>query len=405
MKQGKIAPNHEVKGTIYKLIMTYLVNLECPHCKQVYPAHKEQTYCLHCQSPILAHYDLSAAREHLDRDKFNHRQPGMWRWHELLPVENPDCISSLGEGDTPLLPLIKLGKVYGAARVWVKDESVNPTASFKARGLSAAVSKAREFKLDQLVIPTAGNAGGALAAYASRAKLKSAAVMPVDTPTAIIDECRHYGAETILVKGLISDCARLVDEMTASGDWFSVSTFREPYRLEGKKIMGYELAEYFQWKLPDNIIYPTGGGTGLVGMWKAFKELLALGWLENQKLPKMITVQSKGCAPVVKAFHDGLERCEFWQDASTIASGLRVPLSLADRMILEILRESGGTAVAVTDDVMLVTQAELATQEGLFTSPEGAATLAALKQLLINGFIQPGESVVLFLTASGVKYI
>ena len=222
---------------------------------------------------------------------------------------------------------------------------------------------------------------------------------------AIIDECRHYGAETILVEGLISDCAHLVEEMTASGDWFSVSTFREPYRLEGKKIMGYEWAEHFQWKLPDNIIYPTGGGTGLVGMWKAFKELSALGWLEHQKLPKMIAVQSEGCAPVVKAFQAGWDRCEFWQDASTIAGGLRVPLSLADKLILDILRESGGSAVAVSDEVMLEVQVELANQEGLFFSPEGAATLAALKQLLSDGYLQSEESVVLFMTASGVKYI
>jgi threonine synthase len=385
--------------------MTYLVHLECPQCEQIFSAHTEQTLCHQCHSPILARYDLSSARDQLDRGKISHRQPGMWRWQELLPVENPDCISSLGEGDTPLLPLLKLGYKYGVSRVWVKDESINPTASFKARGLSAAVSKAREFNIKQLIIPTAGNAGGALAAYASRAKLKSTAVMPNDTPTAIIDECRHYGAETILVEGSISDCARLVDEMIASGDWFSVSTFREPYRLEGKKIMGYELAEQFHWKLPDNIIYPTGGGTGLVGMWKAFKELLELGWIEVGQLPKMISVQSEGCAPVVKAFHAGLDRCEFWQDAITIAAGLRVPLSLADRLIIEILRESSGTAVAVRDDIMLDVQAELAHQEGLFSSPEGAATLAAFKLLLTNGFIQPDESVVLFMTASGVKYI
>jgi len=353
----------------------------------------------------LARYDLTSARERLDRGIISHRQPGMWRWHELLPVEDLNCVTSLGEGDTPLLPLQKIGKKHGASRIWVKDESINPTASFKARGLSAAVSKAKELDLNQLAIPTAGNAGSALAAYASRARMKSAAVMPVDTPGAIIEECRRYGAETILVEGLISDCARLVDEMTEKGAWFSVSTFREPYRLEGKKIMGYELAEEFSWKLPDNIIYPTGGGTGLVGMWKAFKELQILGWLENQHLPRMISVQSKGCAPVVDAFHSGLDRCEFWQGASTIAGGIRVPLSLADKLILEILRESGGTAIAVGDDDMLEVQAELANQEGLFSSPEGAATLAALKLLLSDGFIKPEESVVLFMTASGLKYV
>jgi threonine synthase len=329
----------------------------------------------------------------------------MWRWHELLPVEDLSYVSSLGEGDTPLLPFLNLGNHYGASNIFTKDESINPTASFKARGLSAAVSKAQEVGLKQLVIPTAGNAGGALAAYAARARMKSTAVMPVDTPQAIINETRLYGAEVILVDGLISDCAYVVKEMTSSGEWFSVSTFREPYRLEGKKIMGYELAEEFHWQLPDNIIYPTGGGTGLVGMWKAFQELQTLGWLEDSNLPKMISVQSDGCAPVVKAFLSGSDRCEFWQDATTIAGGIRVPLSLADRLILEILRESSGTAVAVGDDEILEAQVELGKQEGIYASPEGAATLAALIKLLANGFIQPEESVVLFITASGVKYI
>ena len=385
--------------------MSYLIHLECPQCNRIFTASKVQTFCHHCEAPILAHYDLSGAREHLDRDQLSHRKPGMWRWHELLPVEDLNYVSSLGEGDTPLLPLLNLNKQYGASKIFAKDESINPTASFKARGLSTAVSKAQEVGLKQLVIPTAGNAGGALAAYASRARMKSTAVMPADTPQAIINECRLYGAEVILVDGLISDCAYVVEEMTLTGEWFSVSTFREPYRLEGKKIMGYELAEEFHWQLPNNIIYPTGGGTGLVGMWKAFQELQTLGWLEDSNLPKMISVQSDGCAPVVKAFHSGSDRCEFWQDASTIAAGIRVPLSLADSLILEILRESSGTAVAVGDDEMLEAQDELGRQEGIYASPEGAATLAALIKLLANGFIQPEESVVLFITASGVKYI
>ncbi len=385
--------------------MSYLTHLECPQCNRIFPASKVQTFCHHCEAPILARYDLSAAREHLDRNKLSLRRTGMWRWHELLPVEDLSYVSSLGEGDTPLLPFLNLGNQYGASKIFTKDESINPTASFKARGLSAAVSKAQEVGLKQLVIPTAGNAGSALAAYAARARMKSTAVMPVDTPQPIINETRLYGAEVILVDGLISDCAYIVEEMTSSGEWFSVSTFREPYRLEGKKIMGYELAEEFHWQLPDHIIYPTGGGTGLVGMWKAFQELQTLGWLENSNLPKMISVQSDGCAPVVKAFLSGSDRCEFWQDATTIAGGIRVPLSLADRLILEILRESSGTAVAVGDDEILEAQVELGKQEGIYASPEGAATLAALIKLLANGFIQPEESVVLFITASGVKYI
>ena len=385
--------------------MSLFTHLECPQCNQYFPADEIQTFCQECQAPILARYDLTTAREKLDRDEFRHRQSGMWRWHELLPVSDLRYISNLGEGDTPLLPILGRGGNKGISNIWVKDESRNPTASFKARGLSAAVSKAKEIGLDQLVIPTAGNAGGALAAYASRARIKSAAVMPKDTPSAIVNECRYYGAEVILVDGLISDCAEVVKEMTSSGDWFSISTFQEPYRLEGKKIMAYELAEAFNWSLPDVIIYPTGGGTGLVGMWKAFLEMISMGWLQDSHLPRMISVQSEGCAPVVKAFQSGAERCEFWDNAETIASGLRVPLSLADRMILDILRQSGGSAIAVSDASMLDAQATLASREGIFASPEGAATLSALNKLIASGFIQPDESVVLFITASGLKYV
>jgi threonine synthase len=385
--------------------MSFLIDLECPQCHQVFSAQKEQTFCHECHAPILARYDLAKLRGQLDRDEFQRRPPGMWRWRELLPVSDLSYISSLGEGDTPLLPLPRLGKNFGVSKLWVKDESLNPTASFKARGLSAAVSKAKEVGLQKLIIPTAGNAGGALAAYASRARMKSTAVMPKDTPKAIVNECQLYGANVVLVDGLISDCAQVVDEMASSGEWFSVSTFREPYRLEGKKIMGFELAETFKWRLPDVIIYPTGGGTGLVGMWKAFLELQSLGWLDDSNLPKMISVQSEGCAPVVKAFQSGSENCEFWENAETIAGGIRVPLSLADRLILEILRESDGTAVAVKDVAMIAAQRQLAKQEGIFASPEGAATLAALNQLFADGTIQSNESVVLFITASGVKYI
>jgi threonine synthase len=385
--------------------MSYLIDLECPQCHQVFSAEKEQTFCHECHTPILARYDLAKLRRDLDRDELQLRPHGMWRWRELLPIYNLNYIASLGEGDTPLIPLPRLGKMLGIPKLWAKDESVNPTASFKARGLSAAVSKAKEIGLNKLAIPTAGNAGGALAAYASRARMKSTAVMPRDTPKAIINECQLYGAKVVLIDGLISDCAQVVAEMTSSGEWFSVSTFREPYRLEGKKIMGFELAETFKWRLPDVIIYPTGGGTGLVGMWKAFLELQSLGWLESSHLPKMVSVQSEGCAPVVKAFQSGSENCEFWENAETIAGGIRVPLSLADRLILEIIRESGGSAVAVKDGAMIAAQSQLAKQEGIFASPEGAATLAAVNQLLVDGTIQSTESVVLFITASGVKYI
>lgn len=385
--------------------MSYLTHLECPNCKEIFTSEEVQSFCQDCHSPILARYDLSSAKENIDRDELSRRPQRMWRWHELLPVDNLAYLSSLGEGDTPLLAINAIKSLPDNGHIWIKDESLNPTASFKARGLSAAVSKAHEFGLKQLAIPTAGNAGSALAAYASRAGIKSATIMPSDTPQAIINECKLYGAEVTLVDGLISDCADIVTELTESGDWFSVSTFREPYRLEGKKTLGFEIAEQFDWQLPDFIIYPTGGGTGLVGMWKAFKELQAMGWLKSQILPKMIAVQSDGCAPVVKAFNSGAQHCEFWENAETFAGGIRVPISLADRLILKILRETGGGAVAVSDEEMRIAQHELAEQAGIFSSPEGAATLAAVKTLLANGTIQPDECVVLFVTASGVKYL
>jgi threonine synthase len=385
--------------------MTYLTHLECSECKKFFAADRVHTYCIRCNAPLMAKYDLLDLRTATRRDGISNRSPGMWRWHEVLPVTNQNVISSLGEGDTPLIPVSNLPSKYNQYLLYAKDESLNPTASFKARGLSAAVSKAKENGLRQLVIPTAGNAGGALAAYASRAGIESAVVMPKDTPPAIINECNSYGAEVILVDGLISDCAKVVDELVSTGDWFSVSTFREPYRLEGKKIMGYELAEAFGWQLPEAIVYPTGGGTGLVGMWKAFHEMVILGWLETEQLPKMISVQSIGCAPIVQAFSAGHDESKFWQDAETIASGIRVPHSLADKLILKILRETNGTAVSVTDDELIAAQNLLARREGVFTSPEGAATLVALDKLIDEEHIKPGDRVVLFLTASGVKYI
>lgn len=385
--------------------MSFLTHLECPQCGRIFNSDQVQTYCHACQSPLLARYDLVSASKVITREEIWNRQPGMWRWNEVLPIKDPYSISTLGEGDTPLLSMKNLKSKYAHIHLFAKDESQNPTASFKARGLSAAVSKAKELGLLQLVIPTAGNAGSALAAYASRIGLNSAVVMPADAPPAIISECQNYGAQVTLIDGLISDCAKVVNEMISTGDWFSVSTFREPFRLEGKKIMGYELAETFGWQLPDAIIYPTGGGTGLVGMWKAFEEMRSLEWLDVQKMPGMYAVQSTGCAPVVEAFHAGHETCKFWKNADTIASGLRVPLSLADKLILQILRESEGSAVSVTDSEIMKSQKILAEKEGIFTSPEGAATLAALDKLISAELIEAGDQVILFMTASGVKYI
>ncbi len=329
----------------------------------------------------------------------------MWRWRELLPVLNDENEISLGEGDTALLSLPRMGSELKLSNLYVKDESSNPTGSFKARGLAAAISKAKELGVEKVIIPTAGNAGGAMAAYAARAGIKAHIFMPKDTPLANIEESRMAGAEVVLVDGLISDAAGMAGEKARSEGWFDVSTFKEPYRVEGKKVMGYELAETFDWTLPDVIIYPTGGGTGLVGMWKAVAELEELGWLENPKRPRMVSVQASGCAPVVKAFEKKATFCDFWTNAHTIASGLRVPKSFADHLILQDLYESEGTAVAVSDEAIAEDQKQLAHLEGIFAAPEGAATLAALKELVKQGWVHPEERIVLFNTGSGLKYL
>lgn len=385
--------------------MSKLSHLECYDCKKTFDPNGIQTICLNCQAPLLARYDLEVSRDEFNRENFRERDPGMWRWHELLPVNRSENRIYLGEGDTPLLLLSNLGRALGLNNLYLKDESLNPTGTFKSRGISAALSKAKELGIKKVIIPTAGNAGGALAAYAARGNLEAYIVMPRDTPEANIIESRIAGAEVELVDGLISDAAKIVQMKSTSEGWFDVSTFKEPYRVEGKKIMGYELAEYFDWRLPDVIVYPTGGGTGLVGMWKAFDEMAQLGWLEKKPRPRMVAVQSEGCAPIVDAFHKGKRTSEFWKGARTIASGLRVPKSFADRIILDYLRESNGIAVAVSDEVILSAQKTLASAEGIFAAPEGAATVAALMKLVKQGWIDPDERIVLFNTGSGLKYI
>jgi len=384
---------------------SHISHLQCSGCGKDYSYNEIHTFCPICQSPLLAIYDLENARQQVDRDEVSRRSKGMWRWAELLPVIKPENRIFLGEGDTALLSLHHVEKQLGLSNLYVKDESSNPTGSFKARGLAAAISKAKELGVEKVVIPTAGNAGGAMAAYAARAGLKAHIFMPKDTPYANIEESRMTGAEVILVDGLISDAAGIAGEKARAEGWFDVSTFKEPYRVEGKKVMGYELAESFRWELPDVIVYPTGGGTGLVGMWKAFAELEALGWLENTKRPRMVSVQADGCAPVVKAFDSHASFCEFWLNAHTIAAGLRVPKSFADRLILQDIYESNGTAVAVSDEEILAAQKELARTEGIFAAPEGAATLAALQKLIEKQWVQPDERIVLFNTGSGLKYL
>ena len=411
MINSKIRETHDkesnpiVVSSAKSMSLSYLSHLECSGCGKKYSHTEIHTFCPSCQSPLLSLYDLKRARQKIDRDEVSRRPRGMWRWHELLPVLNPENQIFLGEGDTPLLSLPRLQKELGLFNLFVKDESSNPTGSFKARGLAAAVSKAKELGIEKVIIPTAGNAGGAMAAYAARAGLKAYIFMPKDTPFANIEESRMAGAEVILVDGLISDAAGMAGVKAREEGWFDLSTFKEPYRVEGKKVMGYELAEAFNWELPDVIVYPTGGGTGLVGMWKAFAELEELGWLKNTKRPRMVSVQADGCAPVVRAFQAKASFCDFWINAQTLASGLRVPKSFADHLILQDIYESEGTALAVSDESILESQSQLARMEGIFAAPEGAATLAALKDLVDQGWVKPEERIVLFNTGSGLKYL
>ncbi len=328
----------------------------------------------------------------------------MWRYSPVLPVRSQDSIVSLGEGMTPLLRAPRTGTKLGASDLWIKDEGLNPTGSFKARGLSCAISMCRELGIGKVAIPSAGNAASALAAYAAAAGIEAHIFMPQDVPQANFIECKAYGAHVTLVNGLISDCARMVAERAPVEGWFDVSTLKEPYRIEGKKTMGYELAEQMHWTLPDVIFYPTGGGVGLIGMWKAFDEMEELGWIDSRR-PKMIAVQAAGCQPIVRAFEQGAARSEFWQDAQTAASGLRVPKPLGDFMILDILRQSGGTAVAVEDAELIGAGLDLAADDGMFIAPEGAACVAALRHLIASGFLSGGEKSVIYNTGAGLKYL
>jgi threonine synthase len=322
----------------------------------------------------------------------------------VLPVRNRESIVSLGEGMTPLLHTHRLGKAIGASDLWVKDEGLNPTGSFKARGQTTAISMARELGIKKIAVPSAGNAASAAAAYAAAAGIEAHIFMPVDVPKANFVECKTLGAHVTLVDGLISDCARMVSERKNQEGWFDLSTLKEPYRVEGKKTMGYEVAEQFGWDLPDAILYPTGGGVGLIGMWKAFDELEQLGWI-GTKRPKMIAVQAEGCQPIVRAFERGDAESEFWQGAATVAAGLRVPKPLGDVLTLRAVRASGGTAIAVPDSEILDAGVELASLEGIFAAPEGAACVAASRILIATGFLSPGERIVIYNTGSGLKYI
>lgn len=378
--------------------------LECAACHLEHEARRLLNLCRECGKPLLVCYDLERAAQTLTKQSLVGRRPDLWRYREVLPVDNDENIVSLGEGWTPLLRAESLGKQIGFDELYIKDESQNPTQSFKARGMSAAVSMAKELGAQKLAVPSAGNAAGALAAYAARAGLQCFIFMPNDTPRANVVECEQTGAQVTLMAGLITDCGAEVARRKDAEGWFDVSTLKEPYRVEGKKTLGYELAEQFNWELPDVIIYPTGGGTGLIGMWKAFQEMEALGWI-GSKRPRMVTVQASGCAPIVRAFENGTRFADEFPNAETVASGLRVPKAIGDFLILDALRESGGTAVAVTDEELLAATLEIGAAEGIFCAPEGAACLPALRKLLAAGEVSADERVVLFNTGAGVKYL
>jgi threonine synthase len=378
-----------------------LTHLECTRCGEDYPADRPQSVCPKDAGILYARYDLSTIKRNFSSARLAGRAPTMWRYDAVLPDADP---VSLGEGFTPMLPSREFPNVF------IKDEGLNPTGSFKARGLAAAVTMAKHFGLKKLAIPSAGNAASALAAYAAAANLEAHIFMPKDVPNANRIECDYYAAHVTLVDGLISDCAKKVAELKDSESWkkdgwFDVSTTKEPYRVEGKKTMGYEVAEQLGWRLPQGIIYPTGGGVGLLGMWKAFEEMEALGWISGTDRPKMIVVQSAGCAPIVKAWDEGKPSSEMWPNAATLASGLRVPKAYGDYLILDILKKSKGTAVAATDDEILEATRHWAKIEGIFAAPEGAATLVAYHKLRASGFFKPEDTVVLFNTGSGLKYL
>jgi threonine synthase len=383
--------------------MTTRTHLECSRTGEKYPIEEARNLSA-AGAPLLVRYDLEAARRSWNREWLASGPSSMWRYAPVLPVAKPGSITSLGEGWTPLVRLRRLGAELGAENLWLKDDGVSPTGSFKARGLSCAISMCRELGITKVALGSAGNAASAAAAYAAAAGIEAHIFMPRDVPQSNYLECMSFGAKVTLVDGLISDCGRMVAERKAAEDWFEINTLKEPYRIEGKKTMGYEVAEQFQWRLPDAILYPTGGGVGLIGMWKAFEEMEALGWVAGPR-PKMIAVQAEGCAPVVKAFTEGKAECEFWQGAMTVSSGLRVPKPLGDFLILDIVRKSGGTCVAVSDRAALEAGARLARLDGVFAAPEGAACVAAVEQLLASGFLKADERVLIYNTGAGLKYL
>ena len=383
---------------------SFLTHLECTYCGKVFSSEEPQRLCDDCGKVLYPRYDISSARKSLKKEDLLYRSSNMWRYFEMMPIINESNIVTLGEGFTPIFKTGRLGERIGVDHVLVKDEGINPTASFKARGLSAAVSKAKELGIMKLSMPSAGNAAGAMTSYAARAGMEAYVYMPKDAPEANKKEVLITGGILTLVDGLISDAGVISRQKASELDLFDISTLQEPYRVEGKKTMGYEIAEQLDWQLPEVIVYPTGGGTGIVGMWKAFQEMEELGWIDSFR-PRMFAVQSEGCAPIVRAFDGGDEFAEPWQDASTIAAGIRVPSAIGDYLILDALRTSKGGAVTVSDNEILNMMEVVASLEGLFICPEGAATAVALEKLVAEGTVSKSERSLLLNTGSGLKYL
>ena len=383
---------------------SYLTNLECTYCHSIHSADEPHRTCPECGKVLYPRYDLKAARSDISPDKLKGRPANMWRYFEVMPVRDEANVVTLGEGFTPIFKAERLGQDMGCTALFIKDEGINPTASFKARGLSAAVSKAKELGLTRLTMPSAGNAAGAMTAYAAKAGMEAHVFMPKDTPAANVKEVVITGGHLTLVDGLISDAGRLSRQAAQDKVLFDVSTLQEPYRVEGKKTMGYEIAEQMGWTLPDAILYPTGGGTGIVGMWKAFEEMEEMGWIDGKR-PRMFCVQAEGCAPIVRAFNSGSEFAEPWENARTVSAGIRVPAAIGDYLILQALRDSGGGALTVTDEETLASMKLVASLEGMFICPEGAATVAALDKLLADGALSPDDRILLLNTGAGLKYL
>ncbi|MBA2871066.1 threonine synthase [Anoxybacillus calidus] len=381
---------------------SYVSHLHCPKCQKTYDTNQKHQLC-ECGSPLLVAYNLDALHKDLTPEMIANREPNLWRYHELLPVENPEHIVSLGEGMTPLLPMPRLGKDMDIEQLYMKDEGVIPTGTFKARGAAVGISKAKELGVKKLAMPTNGNAGAAWSLYAARAGIQATVVMPVDAPTITRNECAIAGADLYLVNGLISDAGAIVSKAIQQRNLYDASTLKEPYRIEGKKTMGLEIAEQFSWELPDVILYPTGGGVGLIGIYKALKELQDLGWVQG-KMPRLVAVQAQNCAPIVKAWDEKKQVSEFWPNSSTVAFGINVPKALGDFLVLDALYKTDGCAIAVEDDAIMNEQRNVASLEGAFICPEGAAAFLAARRLRERGWIRKGERVVVLNTGMGLKY-